>query len=66
MARQCDQLPVLASTLLNSAVSKADWRRHLYPETLKSRDKDAAETAQDEENSITANSEGKLLMIMEI
>lgn len=68
MYSQCDQLPVLASTLLNSTVSKANWRRQLYPETLKSREEDAPETAQAEENfnSITTKSEGKLLIIMEI
>lgn len=55
-------------TIELSTVSKADWRKQLYSETLKSRDKDAAETAQAEENfnSITENLEGKLLMMMEI
>lgn len=54
-------------TIELSPVSKADWRQ-VCPETLKSRDKNAAETTQAEENfnSITTNSEGKLLMIMEI
>lgn len=51
-----------------STVSKADWRRPLYPENLKSREKDAAETALSEENfnSITAYLEGKSLMITDI
>lgn len=49
------------------AASEADWRR-LYPETLNSRYKDAAETAQAEENFnlITGKLECKLLMVVEI
>lgn len=68
MYRQYDQLPVLASTLSNSLLSQKQIKEKLYPETLKSGDKDVAETAQAEENfnSIAANSESKLLMIMEI
>jgi len=38
----------------------------LYAETLKSGDKDAAETAQAEENLITGNLECKLIMVMTI
>lgn len=54
-------------TIELSTVSKADWGKQLYSETLKSGDKDAAETQAEENfNSITENLEGKLLMIIEI